>query len=367
MIIAARSALVPQLQRRKSIPGGSSSGAAGVYGAYKRRNRCHSPGPRERRPRAPSPPRPPVTPATVPAARRPPPGSLHLQPVVRKAFPAEPAPPDHKSEGQPCPAAPSGPRRPPRGGSTHPAGPPQLRADEGCQPGRTGRPPASAPSGRLAALTLNDILHMSAAAAGPRASGLDACTAHTSLALPPPSAEGRPPRRRALHRRRPGRAGCGRRGWEGKEEGWEEGRRGGEGAEEGEREGAPPQTTLSYPPTLPSPPHPHPHACHTSTSNSARTVHTLHTQTRFMHAPLHTHNLTSSAHPDSLTLSLQTEHPTLCTLSSLHTHTTLATCSTLAGNPALLLTYPIHDKAGLAPTVPFIHKRKNHINVSKVV
>lgn len=120
-----------------------------------------------------------------------------------------------------------------------------------------------------------------------------------------------------------------------------------EGAEEG-REGAPPQTTLSHPPTLPSPPHPAPpYLPHKHFQLRSLCAHTTHTS-RFMHAPLHTHNLTSlCTHPDSLSHSkLNTQ---LCAHSQpLHTYTTLATCSTLAGNPALLLTYLIHDKAGLS-------------------
>lgn len=201
-------------------------------------------------------PRPPVTPATVPAARRPgapPPGSPHLQPVVRKAFPAEPAPPDHKSQGQPCPAAPSRSPQPPSGRlPPHPAGPPRLRADGGCQPRRcrSAARPARPPAG--AALTLNDILHMSAAAPpGPARFRPGRLHCPASLPLPPPSAEGRPPRRRALP---PPQTGPGRVREEGDGRGRRRERR---GRRRGRRRGGKGHP-LRRPSPIPLPSHPHP-------------------------------------------------------------------------------------------------------------
>lgn len=318
-------------QTQESVPQPGSPRGAQTQGSF--------PAPARPLPRRQSPP---------PGA--PPPGSLHLQPVVRKAFPAEPAPPDHKSQGQPCPAAPSRSPQPTSGRlPPHPAGPPQLRADGGCQPGRcrSAARPARPPAG--AALTLNDILHMSAAAPpGPARFRPGRLHGPASLALPPPSAEGRPPRRRALP---PPQTGPGRVREEGDGKGRRRGGRrdggGRGGGGGGEGRGTPSDDPLPSPyPPIPTPPAP-PYLPHKHFQLRSLCAHTTHTSE--VHARTAAHSQPHiTLHTSRLTLSLQTEHPTLCTLSSLHTHTTLATCSTLAGNPALLLTYLIHDKAGLS-------------------
>lgn len=187
------------------------------------------------------------------------------------------------------------PRQPRRGG-----GHPSLRArggsgrTVGAGPAATGLPPARRSLPEYAALTLNDILHMSAAAPPGPVRFRPGRPAQPSPAHPPPSAERRPSRRRALS---PPQTGPGRGG-----------EKRGRGRGGGLTRDRPPRTY------------------HTHTPNSACTVHTLHTH-RFIHTPLHAHNLTSLfTHPGSLSSTpshskLYTSH---CAHFAGYTHSTLA-------------------------------------------
>lgn len=186
------------------------------------------------------------------------------------------------------------PRQPRRSG-----GHPSLRArggsgrTVGAGPAAAGLPPARRSLPEPAALTLNDILHMSAAAPPGPVRFRPGRPAQPSPAHPPPSAEGRPSRRRALS---PQQTGPGRGE-----------RRGGGGGAGGSH-----ATALRVPTThtLPTP-----HA-----------LCTLYTH-RFIHTPLHAHNLTSRfTHPGSL--SPTPSHSKLYTSHCAHfpgyTHSTLA-------------------------------------------